>query len=69
MFLPVGERKKSGVAVMNPLSGSRKTLPEYLDAYQDFEAKVVRHWKDIGADLAAVATQGGTGLTTEKSGA
>jgi len=75
MFLPAGERKKSGVAVMHPLAVSRKALPEYLDPYQDFEVKVVRHWKEIGADLAASATSGNTGntgntgLTAEKSGA
>jgi deoxycytidylate deaminase len=42
LFRQHGERKSNGVAVEN--SGDlEKVVPEYLDDYQDFEAKVVTH--------------------------
>lgn len=50
MFLPPGERKKDGIAVLTSLPDRRKAAPEYLDSYRDFEAKVLQHWKKISTE-------------------
>lgn len=50
MLLPQGERKKDGIAVIQPLASRRKAAPEYLDSYRDFEAKVVEHWKEVSSE-------------------
>lgn len=47
LFLPQGERKKNGVALVRSLPSRNKVAPEYLDSYRDFELQVLKHWKKV----------------------
>jgi deoxycytidylate deaminase len=48
MFNPSGDRKdKSGKAIKISIRNADKKVPEYLDAYRDYELKVIAHMQDL----------------------
>ena len=48
LFFSKDERKEEGKAVSNTPNEAMPSVPEYLDSWVDFEAKVVQHLRDFG---------------------